>query len=191
MTGRGARVTLPAMDMIVSPDVDSSKGHVAWRGATYRCALGTGGVTQAKREGDRATPAGRFALRRLYYRADRIPRPITGLSEVSPLDPADGWCDDPSDGRYNCLVRHPYTASAERLWRDDGLYDVIAVLGYNDDPVVAGAGSAIFLHVARPEYEPTEGCVALALDDLLTVLRDCDDMSWLCVTPGSDAESGD
>ncbi len=191
MTGRGARVTLPAMDMIVSPGVDSSSGHVAWRDATYRCALGAGGVTRAKREGDRATPAGRFALRRLYYRADRIRRPTTGLSGVSPLDPADGWCDDPSDARYNRLVRHPYATSAERLWRDDGLYDVIAVLGYNDDPVVAGAGSAIFLHVGRPGYEPTEGCVALALDDLLTVLRDCDDMTWLCVTPGSGAESGD
>jgi L,D-peptidoglycan transpeptidase YkuD (ErfK/YbiS/YcfS/YnhG family) len=167
------------MDMIVSAD-----GHLVWRNITYRCALGAGGVTDAKREGDKATPTGCFALRRLLFRADRLARPQTGLGAVSALDPADGWCDAPDDANYNRLVRHPYGASAERLWRDDGLYDVIVVLGHNDDPVVAGAGSAVFLHVARPDYGPTEGCVALALDDLLAVLRDCDDATRLCVSAG-------
>ena len=93
---------------------------------------------------------------------------------MATLRPEDGWCDDPDDAAYNRPVRLPYAASHERLWRDDGIYDVIVVLGHNDDPPVPGRGSAIFLHVARPDYGPTAGCVALALADLLTVLREAD-----------------
>jgi L,D-peptidoglycan transpeptidase YkuD (ErfK/YbiS/YcfS/YnhG family) len=89
---------------------------------------------------------------------------------VKPIEPHDGWCDDPQDPAYNCAVRIPYPASAERMWRDDELYDLVVVLGYNDAPVVAGAGSAIFLHVARPDYAPTEGCIGLALADLVELL---------------------
>jgi L,D-peptidoglycan transpeptidase YkuD (ErfK/YbiS/YcfS/YnhG family) len=111
-------------------------------------------------------------LRRLLYRADRLARPRTAL-ESAPLRADDGWCDDPADANYNRPVRRPYPASHEALWRDDGLYDLIVVLGHNDDPVVAGAGSAVFLHVAPPLYGPTAGCVALAVDDLLTLLAAC------------------
>ena len=82
----------------------------------------------------------------------------------------DGWCDDPRDRNYNRQIRLPYSGSHERLWRDDHVYDVIVVLGYNDAPVVPDAGSAIFMHVAREDFGPTEGCVALALPDLLRVL---------------------
>jgi L,D-peptidoglycan transpeptidase YkuD (ErfK/YbiS/YcfS/YnhG family) len=165
------------MDMLVTRD-----HRLHWQGHSYRCALGKGGIRATKTEGDGATPMGRFALRRVLYRADRLDAPKTGLAQVAALDPADGWCDDPADTSYNRQVRHPYPASAETLWRDDGLYDVIVVLGHNDDPPVAGAGSAIFLHVARPDYGPTEGCVALALPDLLKVLEDCGDGTFLSVT---------
>jgi L,D-peptidoglycan transpeptidase YkuD (ErfK/YbiS/YcfS/YnhG family) len=82
----------------------------------------------------------------------------------------DGWCDDPADPAYNRHVRLPYPASAERLWRDDGIYDIVVVLGHNDDPPVAGLGSAIFLHIARPDYPPTQGCVAVAREDLEALL---------------------
>lgn len=82
----------------------------------------------------------------------------------------DGWCDDPLDAHYNQQIRRPFPARHERLWRDDHLYDVIAVLGYNDSPPIAELGSAVFLHVAQPDYGPTEGCVALALSDLLALL---------------------
>ena len=126
-------------------------------------------MTADKREGDHATPAGRFALRRLYYRADRHPAPNTGLP-VSGIAEEDGWCDAPDDPNYNQPVRLPYAASAERMWRADALYDYVVVIGYNDAPPVAGKGSAIFLHVAAPDYAGTEGCVALAMDDLVTVL---------------------
>jgi L,D-peptidoglycan transpeptidase YkuD (ErfK/YbiS/YcfS/YnhG family) len=154
--------------MIVTAD-----HRLHWQGRDYRCALGKGGIRHDKREGDGATPVGRFALRRILYRADRIDAPATGLADVAALEPVDGWCDDAADPNYNRQVSHPYPTSAERLWREDGLYDVIVVLGHNDDPPEPGAGSAIFLHVARPDYGPTEGCVALALPDLLAVLKDC------------------
>ncbi len=160
----------PAMDLIVSRSPDGT-----WRAAfgarRWRCAIGPAGVSADKREGDGATPVGGFALRRVLYRPDRLARPETGLP-VAALRPEDGWCDDPDDAAYNRPVRLPYAASHERLWRDDGIYDVIVVLGYNDEPPVAGRGSAVFLHVARPDYGPTAGCVALALADLLTVLRE-------------------
>lgn len=141
-------------------------------GKRFHCALGKTGITQTKREGDNATPAGTCPLRRVLYRPDRIQPPKTKLP-VSPLAPDDGWCDAPTDPHYNEQVRLPYAASHEKLWRDDHVYDVIVILGYNDDPPKAGCGSAIFMHVARDGYAPTEGCVALALSDLEEVLAQC------------------
>ena len=135
------------------------------------CALGKGGVKSAenKREGDGASPIGVWPLRRALYRPDRGGAPVTALP-VQPISPEDGWCDDPADPNYNRPVRHPYPASAERMWREDGIYDLVVVLGHNDDPVVPGLGSAIFLHLARPDYAPTEGCVALAHPHLEALL---------------------
>lgn len=153
-----------AVTLLVAAD-----GRAVWRGRELRCAIGRGGIAARKTEGDGTTPGGRFPLRRVLYRADRTDRPRTGLP-CGPIAPRDGWCDAPGDPRYNRPVGHPYPASAERLWRSDACYDLLAVIGYNDDPVIDGAGSAIFLHVARPGYPPTEGCVALALEDLRTVL---------------------
>jgi L,D-peptidoglycan transpeptidase YkuD (ErfK/YbiS/YcfS/YnhG family) len=149
-----------------------SGGRFDLAGRKVRCALGKGGVVAAshKREGDGATPLGDWPLRRLLYRPDRGPAPKTALA-ASPIAPEDGWCDAPGDAAYNRPVSHPYPASAERMWRDDPLYDLVVVLGHNDDPVVAGAGSAIFLHVAKPGYAPTEGCVALSREDLEALLR--------------------
>lgn len=144
---------------------------LAWRGQPLRCALGRGGITAAKREGDGATPAGTLPLRRLLYRADRIAPPPGDLPR-EPIGPNDGWCDAPHDPHYNRQVSLPCSASHEHLWRNDALYDLIGVLGWNDDPVVAERGSAIFLHVASPDYAPTEGCVALARADLLMLLAE-------------------
>ena len=106
---------------------------------------------------------------RVLFRADRLPRPRTALP-VQRIGRADGWCDAPGDRNYNRPVRHPYPASAERLWREDALYDVVVVLGHNQRPRLRGAGSAIFMHVARPGYLPTEGCIALRRDHLLRLL---------------------
>jgi len=146
-------------------------GRFVWSGGEFRAALGKGGLIPAdkKREGDGASPIGAWPLRRVLYRPDRVPPPATALP-VAALEPAMGWCDDPKDPNYNCPVSHPYPSSAEHLWRADELYDVIVVLGHNEDPIVPGAGSAIFLHCAKPGFPPTEGCIALQRDDLLTLL---------------------
>jgi len=137
-----------------------------------RCALGRSGVAPAadKREGDGRTPLGEWPLRRVLYRADHGGAPQTAL-ETAAIMPDDGWCDAPDDPAYNRPVRLPYPASAEKLWRDDRLYDLVVVLGHNDDPVSPGMGSAIFLHLAAPDYRPTEGCVALRRLDLEALLR--------------------
>jgi len=163
------------MDLLVY-----APGWALWDGARLRCALGRGGVRADKREGDGATPAGSWPMRRLLYRPDRLAAPATRLA-ANPIAPQDGWCDDPADPVYNRLVRLPYAASAERLWREDGVYDLIVPLGYNDDPILPGAGSAIFLHVARPDYAPTEGCVALAPADLIRVLATAETASRVVV----------
>ncbi len=148
--------------------------------AVWPCAVGRGGVHGVKREGDGITPAGRWPIRRVLYRPDRLEAPATLFSR-DPLRPVDGWCDDPGDPRYNTQISLPYAASHEELWRDDEIYDVIAVLGYNDAPPQAGAGSAIFLHVARQNYEPTEGCLALAREHLLIFLAAASLTSLACI----------
>ena len=144
-------------------------GRLVVCGFVLRAALGRSGVGAHKQEGDGATPAGLLPLRRVLYRADRTPVPAGGVP-VEPIAPNDGWCDDPSHPDYNRMISLPHEARHEALWRTDGLYDLIGVLGWNDAPVKRGLGSAIFLHVASPDYAPTEGCVALALPDLRQVL---------------------
>ena len=139
----------------VTPD-----GLLRFRGRTLRCALGKGGIRAEKQEGDGATPVGLLPVRRVLWRADRGPRPATALP-AEPIAPDDGWCDDPGHRDYNRFIRLPHEARHERLWREDAVYDVVGVLGWNDAPVLRGRGSAIFLHVARPDLAPTEGCVAL------------------------------
>lgn len=150
--------------------VVTAAGLLRFRGETLRCALGKGGIRDAKQEGDGATPVGLLPLRRLLWRADRGPRPRSSLP-AEPIAPGDGWCDDPAHPDYNRPVRLPHPARHERLWREDGIYDVIGVLGWNDTPVRRGRGSAIFLHVARADLAPTEGCIALPERDLRRLLE--------------------
>ena len=138
-----------------------------------RCALGRSGQRPGKREGDGATPIGVWPLREVFYRADRIGRPRTRLP-VRALRADVGWCDEAGDRNYNRRVRQPYPSSAEMMWRSDGLYDLVVVLGYNDRPRRQGRGSAIFMHVAQPGWKPTAGCVALRLHDLYRLLAHCD-----------------
>jgi L,D-peptidoglycan transpeptidase YkuD (ErfK/YbiS/YcfS/YnhG family) len=138
-----------------------AQGRLRAGGAMFPCALGPAGVTSRKREGDGATPRGEHPLRRLWRRADRGPRPPTGLA-VRIVRRDDGWCDAPGARLYNRPVRLPFSASHEAMWRVDGLYDLVVELGWNDRPATPGRGSAIFLHAARPDFSATAGCVALA-----------------------------
>ena len=154
----------------VRPDGPGAiRGFVVAGPLRWLCALGRGGVRRHKREGDGATPEGTWPIRKILYRRDKLQLP--GLAwPAAAIGPDDGWCDDPTSPLYNTAVTHPHSASAERLWRDDDLYDIIAVLGYNDRPLVPGLGSAIFLHVAHPGYAATQGCIALKKQDLISLL---------------------
>lgn len=136
------------------------------------CTLGPSGIVVRKREGDAATPAGRWPMRCLYYRRDRISRPRTGLPVV-PITPDRGWCDDAGDRFYNRPVPLPYPASTETLYRDDHLYDLLVVLGHNDAPVVPGDGSCIFFHLMSDDAGPTAGCVAVRTDQMISILKSC------------------
>ena len=135
----------------------------------FVCALGRSGLSARKREGDGTTPMGRFYLRRLLFRHDRLPRPRCGLP-MEVLTPATAWCEDPVDVNYNRQVTAGPAGGIDRMWREDHLYDVVIEMGYNDCPVIKGKGSAVFLHLARPGYAPTAGCVALSARDMMHLL---------------------
>jgi L,D-peptidoglycan transpeptidase YkuD (ErfK/YbiS/YcfS/YnhG family) len=150
---------------------NSRQARVALGHGVRPAALGRGGIRALKREGDGGTPLGRFAVRQVLYRADRIPRPRTPLP-VRAIRDRDGWCDDPTSRNYNRLISLPSRRSAEGLKRDDHLYDLVLVLGYNDRPRVSGKGSAIFVHLARPGFTPTDGCIALNQHDLTMLLAE-------------------
>lgn len=152
----------------------------------WPCAVGRSGVCtpDAKREGDGASPEGCWPLRKIYYRADRVAPPSEHFPCIA-IEKHDGWCDDAAHPLYNQLVRLPFPASHEEMWREDHLYDIVAVLGYNDDPVVPGKGSAIFLHIAAPDYGPTAGCAALAPGDLGELLATVRPGVRLCFRAGA------
>jgi len=140
-------------------------------GRHFPCSIGRNGIRSAaeKAEGDLASPAGAWLLTGLYWRADRGCRPRTILSAV-PLGPQQGWAEDPADPAYNRPIRHPHPYPADRMARGDGLYDVCAITDHNSDPVVSGAGSAIFVHLWRGPRRPTAGCIAFRRPDLEWIL---------------------
>lgn len=135
-----------------------------------------------KVEGDKKTPIGRWVMREVFYRPDRESRPETDLP-CRALAPHEGWCENPNLPTYNRLMPTDEDRQISSLWRNDGLYDLIVVLGYNDDPPIPGKGSAIFLHCARPNFGFSAGCVSLARDDLVTMLRDANKNSAVVVMP--------
>jgi L,D-peptidoglycan transpeptidase YkuD (ErfK/YbiS/YcfS/YnhG family) len=147
----------------------AASGVLRFGNLAFPAALGKGGVRALKCEGDGATPLGFWPVIHVFYRPDRLRRPVTALP-VTPLRPGDGWCDEPGDRNYNRQITLPYSASHERLWRKDGLYDVIVVLDYNCARRASGRGSAIFMHVAQRGFAPTEGCIALKREHLLRLL---------------------
>ncbi len=162
-------VPLPAPLIVQADSADSSLAWATLGERRWRCAIGAGGVREDKVEGDAATPVGTFPLRRIYFRNDRLVLPKVRLP-ARPIGEHDGWCDDPRAPSYNRLVRIPNDWSHERMWREDGLYDLLVVVGYNDDPPEGEWGSAIFLHIARDDLGPTQGCVAFSRDDLLELV---------------------
>lgn len=157
------------MDSHLTFDKESKTAVLHFANRDFSVAIGRNGISADKTEGDGATPIGRLPLQRVLYRADRIQAPRTSVPCESILED-DGWCDDVTHSDYNRQIKLPHPAHHERLWLEDNIYDIIGILGYNDDPVVAGRGSAIFLHIARDNMTPTDGCIALKFDDLCWIL---------------------
>lgn len=156
------------MDLIVTRQGDIWQARYGAR--VWRAAVGRSGIAEKRAEGDGISPAGCWPIRRVLYRADKLAAAPVSAFPTAPIAPDDGWCDAPGDALYNRPVKLPFAASHEEMWRKDDLYDIVVVLGQNDAPVVPGAGSAIFLHVASPGYGPTAGCASLSRDDLLEFL---------------------
>ena len=150
-------------------NLDYHDGRLSWAVGSTRAAIGRSGVTRHKVEGDGATPEGVFPLVAAFYRADRV-SPLPTRLPLQPLAPNNAWVDDPADLNYNRLVALPYPAHTEAMWLDDAVYDLLVVIGYNTAPVVPGAGSAIFLHVARLDFAPTAGCIAIAAPVLAALM---------------------
>ncbi len=154
---------------VSTASADPTRGLLIAGGLKAECALGRAGIGGRKREGDGKTPLGQYRLVAVLYRPDRLRRPTTRLP-VMPIRPDAGWCDDPGDPHYNQKVRLPFAASHEELWRDDHVYDLLVILDYNLKRPVRGAGSAIFLHLAKPALTPTAGCVAVSLPTMRRLL---------------------
>jgi len=158
-----------AAEQTETENLEYRGGRLHWSGGSAPAAVGRAGIKADKREGDGATPAGTYPLLSILYRPDRVVAPVSRLP-VKPLAPSDGWVDEPADPNYNRPISLPYPAGAEQMWREDDVYDALVVIGYNTEPVIPGAGSAIFLHIATLDLAPTAGCVAVKNEVLLGLL---------------------
>lgn len=159
------------------------EGVLLGAGPPVPVAIGRSGIAFDKREGDGRSPAGVWRILGLLYRPDHGPRPRTRLAAAR-IRPGDGWCDDPRHRCYNRPVVLPFSASHERMWRDDPLYDLVLVLDHNTRPRVLGRGSAVFVHLARPGWVATEGCVALRRADLRRLLARLGPGARIAIAPG-------
>ena len=133
-----------------------------------KCAIGKRGITSRKTEGDKKTPKGIFGFKSILYRKDRITKIKSPFKKII-IKKNMGWCDDINSEHYNKMIRFPFNASAEKLWLKENIYDVIIIIDYNLKPVVKNRGSAIFLHIAKRNYAPTEGCVAIRKKDMIVL----------------------
>jgi L,D-peptidoglycan transpeptidase YkuD (ErfK/YbiS/YcfS/YnhG family) len=157
-----------------------------FNGDVYHCSIGKNGITADKKEGDGKTPVGVFPLREILFRADKISKnELLNISlPLHAIKQYDGWCDEPQNKDYNKMVNLDHfdlRISHEDLYRDDDLYDLLIVVGYNDDPVIPYKGSAIFIHIAKPNYLGTAGCVGFSRSDLLKIIHQLDANSNLIV----------
>ena len=142
--------------------------HLFVKDRKLRCALGVNGLTDNKREGDLSTPIGTFQFNKIYFRADRI-GDTNFFIDSSIINKNDGWCDDQKSDFYNQYIQFPFRESAEHLYREDHVYDIVCVLNYNTSPIIPGRGSAIFLHIAKPGFIGTEGCIAIEKEPLIDI----------------------
>jgi L,D-peptidoglycan transpeptidase YkuD (ErfK/YbiS/YcfS/YnhG family) len=145
-------------------------GILKYKNFIFRCALGKSGIKRKIKEGDNITPKGIYKITRIYYREDKIKKLKTTIKKIK-IKKNMGWCDDPKSKFYNKLIRLPSKYSYEKLYRKDNIYDLLAVLDYNMNPIFKNKGSAIFIHIAKNNYEFTAGCIALKKGDLIKLLE--------------------
>ena len=150
--------------------VNYKKRLLSYDGISFFCIFGRDGVTENKIEGDWKTPTGTFPIRKIYYRNDRIEKLETKI-ESTPISQDDIWCDDSQTPEYNTITKLPFSGSHENLWRDDELYDMVIVIGYNDKPAIPNKGSAIFIHLIKENMQYTKGCIAIKKEDMLSLIK--------------------
>ena len=148
-------------------------GFLICQSQKYKCSIGFNGLSENKSEGDGCTPVGTFRINKILYRPDKI-NDFNFLLDTEVIGKLDGWCDDVNSKFYNQKILFPFESSAEHLYREDDLYDIVCVIDYNLNPIIKGKGSAIFLHVATDDYSPTEGCVAIKKEELLHIALSLD-----------------
>ena len=151
----------------------NKSGYLKYKKLKFKCSLGKAGIGKKKREGDNVTPAGTFKIVKIYYRIDRIKK-ISSKFSATEITKDMGWCDDPNSKNYNQLINWPNKYSHEKLFKKDNVYDLIIVLNYNMKPIIKNKGSAIFIHVAKNNYQSTQGCIALKKNSLLKLLSKID-----------------
>jgi L,D-peptidoglycan transpeptidase YkuD (ErfK/YbiS/YcfS/YnhG family) len=144
-------------------------GYLKYKNLKFRCALGKGGVKKKIIEGDNITPKGIFKIIKIYYRPDKIKKIKTLIKKIK-IKKNMGWCDDPNSDFYNKQIKLPTKLSHEKLYRNDNLYDLIAVLNYNTNPIIKNKGSAIFMHIGKDSYKKTKGCIALKREHLIMII---------------------
>ena len=150
-------------------DVILKKKFIYFKDYRAKCAIGKRGITGSKVEGDKCTPRGRFKFKYIFYRKERVKKIYSKLKAI-PIKKNYGWCDDANSKSYNKFIKFPFKESAERLHIKENVYDIIVVINFNLSPIKKKKGSAIFLHVAKKNYSPTLGCIALSKKDLLYLL---------------------
>jgi L,D-peptidoglycan transpeptidase YkuD (ErfK/YbiS/YcfS/YnhG family) len=145
-------------------------GDLIYKNLKYRCAIGKAGIKKKQKEGDNITPKGTFKITRVYYRSDKVKNISTSIKKIK-INKNMGWCNDSKSPFYNREIKLPSKFSFEKLYRNDNLYDLLAVLNYNTNPVEKNKGSAIFIHIAKKRFKPTAGCIALQKKDLMNLMR--------------------
>jgi len=150
-------------------NIKINKNHLLYKGYKLKCCVGKSGVKKAKKEGDLATPKGTFKLGLLYYRRDRIKPPKCKIKKKI-IRKNMGWCNDSKSDKYNKEINFPYKYSSEKLYKKENIYDLFLLIKYNTNPIIKKKGSAIFLHISKKNYQPTQGCVAISKKDFLKIL---------------------
>jgi L,D-peptidoglycan transpeptidase YkuD (ErfK/YbiS/YcfS/YnhG family) len=148
----------------------NKSGLLKYKKIQFRCALGKAGIGKKIREGDNLTPIGTYKIVNVYYRSDKIKK-LTSNLKLVPINKNMGWCDDPKSKKYNQLIKLPSKFTHEKLYRKDNIYDLVLPIDFNTKKIIKGKGSAIFIHVARKNFKPTRGCIALKKSDLIYLLK--------------------